>query len=252
MVHQTKLDEDLQGTPVDATRYTGMIESLMYLTSSRLDLVFAVCMCARYQAKPTENHLHAIKQIFRYLKVTTNMGLWYLKDTNISLTSYADANHAWCQDTRKSTSGNAQFLGDRLVSWSLKKQKSTVISSTKAKYIALSKCCAQILWMRSQLTYYGFKFNKIPLYYANKSVIALCYNNVQHSRLKHIDVWYHFINVQVENGGVELYFVRTEYHLAYIFTKALPRERFEFLVNKLRMKSISPEILKSLAEENEE
>ncbi|GKC10970.1 retrovirus-related pol polyprotein from transposon TNT 1-94 [Tanacetum coccineum] len=95
---------------------------------------------------------------------TINMGLWYLKDTDMSLTAYADANHVGCQDTRRSTSGSTQFLGDKLVSWSSKKQKSIAISSTEAEYIALSGCCAQILWMRSQLTDYGFQFNKIPLY----------------------------------------------------------------------------------------
>ncbi|GJW72865.1 hypothetical protein Tco_0132235 [Tanacetum coccineum] len=134
------------------------------------------------------------------------MCLWYSKDTGMCLTTYADADHTGCQDTRRSTSGSAQFLGDKLVSWSSKKQKCTAISSTEAEYIALYGCCAQILWMRSQLTDYGFQINKIPLYCDNKSVIALCCNNVQHSRAKHIDVRYHFINDQVENGIVELYF----------------------------------------------
>ncbi|GJT05804.1 retrovirus-related pol polyprotein from transposon TNT 1-94 [Tanacetum coccineum] len=164
MIENKKLDEDLQGKPVDATLYRGMIGSLMYLTSSRPDLNHVVCLCARYQAKPTEKHLQAVKRIFRYLNGTINMGLWYSKDTDMSLTAYADADHAGCQDTRRSTSGSAQFLGDKLVSWSSKKQKSTAISSTEAEYIALSGCCSQILWMRSQLTDYGFKFNKIPLY----------------------------------------------------------------------------------------
>ncbi|GJY04388.1 hypothetical protein Tco_0370328 [Tanacetum coccineum] len=251
-VEKSKLDEDLQGKPVDATLYHGMIGSLMYLTSSRPDLIYAVCLCARYQAKPTKKHLNAVKRIFRYLKGTINMGLWYSKDTGMSLTAYADADHAGCQDTRRSTSGSAQFLGDKLVSWSSKKQKCTAISSTEAEYIALSGCCAQILWMRSQLTDYGFQFNKIPLYCDNKSAIALCCNNVQHSRAKHIDVRYHFIKEQVENGIVELYFVRTEYQLADIFTKPLPRERFNFLIEKLGMRSMSPETLKRLSEEEDE
>ncbi|GJU02597.1 retrovirus-related pol polyprotein from transposon TNT 1-94 [Tanacetum coccineum] len=173
MIEKNKLDKDLQGTPVDATLYRGMIGSLMYLTSSRPDLIYVVCLYARYQAKPTEKHLNAVKRIFRYLKGTINMGLWYSKDTGMSLTAYSDADHAGCQDTRRSTSGSAQFLGDKLVSWSSKKQKSTAISSTEAGYIALSRCCAQILWMRSQLTDYGFQFNKIPLYCDNKSAIAL-------------------------------------------------------------------------------
>ncbi|GKD05917.1 hypothetical protein Tco_1180891, partial [Tanacetum coccineum] len=157
-----------------------------------------------------------------------------------------------CQDTRRSTSGSAQFLDDKLVSWSSKKQKRNVISSTEAEYISSSGCCAQILWMRSQLTDYGFQFNKIPLYYDNKSAIALCCNNVQHSRAKHIDVRYHFIKEQVENGIVEIYFVRTKYQLANIFTKPLPRERFNFLIEKLGMRSMSLELLKCLSEEEDE
>ncbi|GKF83453.1 hypothetical protein Tco_0245109 [Tanacetum coccineum] len=152
------------------------------------------------------------------------MGLWYSKDTDMSLTAYADADHVRCQDTRRSTSGSAQFLGNKLVSWSSKKQKSTAISSTEAEYIALSGC--------------------FPLYCDNKSVIALCCNNVQHLRAKHINVRYHFIKEQMENGIVELYFVRTEYQLADIFTKPLPKERFNFLIEKLGMRSMSPETLK--------
>nr|GFA18582.1 hypothetical protein [Tanacetum cinerariifolium] len=113
-------------------------------------------------------------------------------------------------------------------------------------------CFSQILWMRSQLTDYGFQFKKIPQYCDNKSVIALCYNNVQHSRAKQIDVRCHFIKEQVENGIVELYFVQTEYQLADIFTKALPRERFNFFIDKLGMKSMSPDKLKCLAEETDE
>ncbi|GKB81432.1 retrovirus-related pol polyprotein from transposon TNT 1-94 [Tanacetum coccineum] len=164
----------------------------------------------------------------------------------------ANAKHAGCQDTRRSTSGSMQFLGDRLVSWSSKRQKSIAISSTEAEYIAMSGCCAHILWMRSQLTDYGIGFNKIPMYCDNKSVIALCCNNVQHSRSKHIDIRFHFIKEQVENGVVELYFVNTEYQLADIFTKALGRERIEFLINKLGMRSFTPETLKQLADEAEE
>ncbi|GJY98700.1 putative ribonuclease H-like domain-containing protein [Tanacetum coccineum] len=106
---------------------------------------------------------------------------------------------------------------------------------TEAEYIAMSGCCSQILWMRSQLTDYGLGLNKTPIYCNNKSVIALCCNNVQHSQSKHIDIIFHFIKEQVENGVVELYFVNTEYQLADIFTKALCRERIEFLINKLGM-----------------
>nr|GEY48120.1 retrovirus-related Pol polyprotein from transposon TNT 1-94 [Tanacetum cinerariifolium] len=157
-----------------------------------------------------------------------------------------------CQDTRRSTSGSAQFLGDKLVSWSSKKQRSTAISTTEAEYISMSGCYAQILWMRSQLTDYVFAFNKIPLYCDNCSTIALCCNNVQHSRSKHIDIRHHFIREQVEKGVVEFFFVMTNYQLANIFTKALLRERFEFLLSRLGMKSMSPKTLKHLQEGKEE
>ncbi|GKD27766.1 hypothetical protein Tco_1233980 [Tanacetum coccineum] len=118
---------------------------LMYLTASRPDLVFAICMCARYHASPTKKHLEALKQVFWYVKGTINWGLWYLKDTVMALTAYADADHAGCQDTRRSTSRSAQFLGDKLVSWSSKKQKSIAISTTEAEYISMFGCYAQIL-----------------------------------------------------------------------------------------------------------
>ncbi|GJX24292.1 hypothetical protein Tco_0228737 [Tanacetum coccineum] len=141
----------------------------------------------------------------------------------MALTTYADADHAGCQDTQRSTSGSAQFLGVKL-----------------------------ILWMRSQLTNYGFAFNKIPLYRDNRSPIALCCNNVQHSRSKHINIRHHFILELVEKGVVELYFVTTDYQLADIFTKELPREHFEFLLPRLGMKSMTPKTLKRLQEGEEE
>ncbi|GJY47484.1 retrovirus-related pol polyprotein from transposon TNT 1-94 [Tanacetum coccineum] len=182
MVEKSKLDEDTQGKAVDPIHYRGMVDTLMYLTSSRPDLVYAV--------------------------------------------SFADVDHAGCQDTRRSTSGSMKLLGDRLVSWSSKRQKIATISSTEAEYIALFGCCAQVFWMRSQLIDYGLGFNKIPIY--------------------------HFIKEQVENGVVELYFVRRKYQLADIFTKALYRERIEFLIGKLRMRSFTPETLKELADEAKE
>nr|GEY37348.1 retrovirus-related Pol polyprotein from transposon TNT 1-94 [Tanacetum cinerariifolium] len=164
----------------------------------------------------------------------------------MDLKTVSHADHAGCQDTCRSTSGSVQFRGERLISWSSKREKSAAISSTEAKYIALSGCYAQILWMRSQLSDYGLAFNKIPMYCDNKSAIALCCNNVQHSRSKHIDIRYHFIKEHVENRVIELYFINTEYQLADLFTKALGRDRIEFLTNKLGMRSFTPETLKKL------
>ncbi|GJS48235.1 retrovirus-related pol polyprotein from transposon TNT 1-94 [Tanacetum coccineum] len=137
-VEKSKLDEDKKGKAIDPSHYRGIIGTLLYLTSSRPDLQFAICTCARNQAWPTDKHLHAVKRIFRYLRGTVNRGLWYPKDSSISLTVFADTDHAGCQDTRCSTSGSMQFLRDRLVSWSSKRQKSVAISSTEAEYIAMS------------------------------------------------------------------------------------------------------------------
>nr|GEW30565.1 hypothetical protein [Tanacetum cinerariifolium] len=144
------LDADLNGTSVDQTKYRSMVGALMYLTASRPDIVHATCYCARYQAKPTEKHLTVVKRIFRYLKDTINMGLWYLKDTGFKLTAFLDSDHAGSLDSRKSTSGGIQFLGgDKLVSWSSKKQDCTSMSSAEAEYLSLSACYAQVLWMRT-------------------------------------------------------------------------------------------------------
>nr|GEU54117.1 retrovirus-related Pol polyprotein from transposon TNT 1-94 [Tanacetum cinerariifolium] len=133
-----KLDLDQNGTPVDATEYRSMIGSLMYLTSSRLDIVHSTCLCARYQAKPTEKHLKEVKRIFRYLRGIVNTGLWYTKDSSFELTIFSDAKYAECKDTFKSTSGGAQFLGEKLVSWSiLQKDRPTAVSQGVKRWLRL-------------------------------------------------------------------------------------------------------------------
>nr|GEU56115.1 retrovirus-related Pol polyprotein from transposon TNT 1-94 [Tanacetum cinerariifolium] len=194
-----KINLDQNGTPVDATKYRSMIGALMYLTSSRPDIVHATYLCARYQAKPTEKHLKEVKMIFYYLWETINMGLWYTKNSGFELTGFLDADYAGCKDTFKSTSGGAQFLGEKL------------------------------------LTDYGFHFKKIPIYCDSKSTIAISCNPVQHSRTKHVAVRYHFIKEHVEKGTIELYFVKTDFQLADPFTKALPADRFNYLVRRLGM-----------------
>nr|GEU79754.1 hypothetical protein [Tanacetum cinerariifolium] len=160
MVEQAKVKLDLVGKPVDHTVYRSMIGSLMYHTSSRPDIMFATCICARYRANPNEHHVSAVKRIFRYLKGTINLCLWYPKDFGFDLTAYLDTDHAGCHLDRK----------------------------TKSEYVAVSGCCAQMLWMRTQLTDYVFFFDKVPIYCDSKSVIAISCNPVQHTRTKHIDV----------------------------------------------------------------
>nr|GEU59421.1 hypothetical protein [Tanacetum cinerariifolium] len=196
-----KLDLDQNGTLVDKMKYHSMIGTLMYLTSNRPDIVHATCLCARYQTKPTEKHLKEVKRIFRYLRGTINTGLWYTKDSGFELTGFLDADYAGCKDIFKSTFSGAQFLGEKLVSWSSKKQDS----------------------------------------------IAISCNPVQHSRTKHIVVCYHFIKEYVEKVTIELYFVKTDYQLADLFTKALPVDRFNYVVHRLGMRILSPQELDRLA-----
>nr|GFA13205.1 copia protein [Tanacetum cinerariifolium] len=223
-----KLDLDQNGSPVDATKYHSMIGALMCLTSSRPYIVHATCLCARYQDKPTKKHLKEVKRIFHYLQGTVNMDIWYTNDFGFELTGFLDAYYAGCE---------------KLVSWSSKKQDCMVLSTAEAKYVSLFACCAQVLWMRTQLTDYGFHFNKIPIYYDSKSAIAISCNPVQHSRTKHIIVRYHFIKEHVENGTIELYFVKMDYQLADLFTKALPVDRFNYLVRRLGMRNLSLQVL---------
>nr|GEV08696.1 retrovirus-related Pol polyprotein from transposon TNT 1-94 [Tanacetum cinerariifolium] len=211
-----KLDLDQNGTPIDAMKYRSMIGALMYLTSSRLDIVHATCLCARYQAKPTEKHLKEVKRIFCYLWGTVNTRLWYSKDSGFELIGFSDANYAGCKDTFKSTSGGAQFLGKKLVSWSSKKQDCMALSTAKAEYVSLSAC-------------------------------SISCNPVQRSRTIHIAVHYHFIKEHVEKGTIEQYFVKTDYQLADLFNKALLADRFNYLVCRLGMRSLSPQELDRLA-----
>nr|GFB03452.1 copia protein [Tanacetum cinerariifolium]GFB03487.1 copia protein [Tanacetum cinerariifolium] len=137
-----KLDLDQFRIPVDATKYRSMIGSLMYLTSSRPYIVHPTCVCARYEAQPTEKHFKEVKRIFRYLYGTVNIGLWYTKDFGFELTGFSDADYAGCKDTFKSTSDGAQFLSEKLVSWSSKKLECTSLSTAESEYVSLSACYA--------------------------------------------------------------------------------------------------------------
>nr|GEV03844.1 retrotransposon protein, putative, unclassified [Tanacetum cinerariifolium] len=213
----THLDADLSDTPVDQTKYHSMVGTLIYLTTSRPDIIHATCYCARYQAKQLEKHRTAIKWNFRYLKDTINMGLWYPKDTGFELTSFSYSDHTGRLDSHKSTSSGIRFLGgNKLVSWSSKKQDCTSMSLAKSNYVSLSVCCAQVLWLTTQLTDYGFHYDKIPMYCDSKAAIAISCDPVHHSLTKHIDDKYRFIKEKVEKGIVSLFFV----------TKALSEVRF--------------------------
>jgi hypothetical protein len=229
------LDADPNGKSVNSTVYRGMIGSLMYLTASRPDIMFATCLCARFQSDPKESHLLAVKRILRYLKGAPSLGLWYPKGSSLDLMGYSDSDHAGCKIDRKSTTGGCHFLGGKLVSWTSKKQTSVSMSTAEAEYVSAASCCAQILWMKNQLLDYGVKYSKTPIFCDNTSAIAISHNPVMHSKTKHIDIRYHFLRDHVMKGDIEIHFIPTDKQLADIFTKPLDEKTFKNLIGELGM-----------------
>jgi hypothetical protein len=218
-------DED-----VDPTLYRAIIGSLMYITASRPDIMFAVCVCARFQASPKTSHLTAAKRILRYLKGQPRLGLWYPMDGSLELEAYTDSDFGGCNQNRKSTSGGCQFLGGRLVSWQCKKQTTVALSTCEAEYVAAGSCCSQVLWMQQQLRDYGLNFTRTPIYIDNQSTMSITDNPVQHSKTKHIEIRHHFIRDCAEKNLIKLVKVHTDDNYADLYTKAFDRSRFEKLV----------------------
>ncbi|WJX34371.1 hypothetical protein P8452_22493 [Trifolium repens] len=224
---------------VDQKLYRGMIGSLLYLTASRPDILFSVCLCARFQSDPRESHFTAVKRNFRYLKATRNIGLLYQKSNDYKLIGFCDADYAGDRIERKSTSGNCQFIGENLISWASKRQTTIAMSIAEAEYISAAKCCTQLLWMKYQLEDYQLSSNNIPLYCDNTATIHLSKNPILHSRAKHIEIKHHFIRDYVQKGVIDLKFIETENQWADIFTKPLAVERFDFIKKNLNMMEIS-------------
>ena len=177
----------------------------------------------------------AVKRIYRYLKGSPRLGLWYPKDSGLELMGYSDSDHAGCKIDRKSTTGGCHFLGGKLVSQTSKKQTSVSTSTAEAEYVSAASCCAQILWMKNQLTDYGVQYTKTPIFCDNTSAIAITQNPVMHSKTKHIDIRYHFIRDHVMKGDIELHFIPTEKQLADVFTKPLDEKTFKYLISELGM-----------------
>ncbi|GKC86149.1 putative ribonuclease H-like domain-containing protein [Tanacetum coccineum] len=215
---------------VDVHLYRSMIGTLMYLTSSRPDIMFAVCACSRFQVTPKVSHMHAVKRIFRYLKGKPTLGLWYPKDSPMDLIAYSDSDYAGASIDRKSTTGGCQFLGSRLVSWQCKKQTIMANSTTEAEYIAASHCCGQVLWLQNQLLDYGYNFMRTKIHIDNESTISVIKNPVSHSKTKHIEIRFHFIRDSYEKKLIEMVKIHTDNNVADLLTKAFDVTRFEFLI----------------------
>ncbi|GJV66156.1 hypothetical protein Tco_1476984 [Tanacetum coccineum] len=206
MSSETKLTHDEEGEPIDNTKYRGMIGSLLYLTASRPDIMFSVCLCTCFQEAPKTSHLEAIKQIFRYIKGTSHLGLWYPKGTGLETIVYVDSDHA----------------GDY-------KQSALAISTTEAEYVSAGKACQQALWMKQALVDYEVKLNDVPVLFDNKGAIDLSKNPVLHSRTKHIEIRHHFLCDNVQKGNISIEKVAFEDNIADILTKPLKREPFNLL-----------------------
>lgn len=223
----SKLSKDGDGNSVDATLYKQIVGSLMYLTATRLDLMFAVSLISRYMEKPTVQHLTVAKRILRYLKGTLELGILYKHGQKAELLAYSDSDYAGDLDDRKSTSGYVFMLGSGVISWSSKKQPVVTLSTTEAEFIAAASCACQAIWLRRILENLGHDQRRcITVLCDNSSAIKLSKNPVMHGRSKHIDVRFHFLRDLSREGIVDLVHCASQEQLSDIMTKPLKLESF--------------------------
>lgn len=223
-----KVGRDEAGVKVDSTFYKQMVGSLMYLTATRPDLMFVVCLISRFMANPTELHLATAKRIMRYLKGTLEFGIWYGRGGNGDLLGYTDSDYAGDIDDCKSTSGYVFLLSGGAVAWSSRKQPIVTLSSTEAEYVAAATCACQAIWMKRILKEIGYaQEERMTLFCDNTSTIKLSRNAVMHGKSKHIRVRYHFLRELTKEGVVELVHCSTEEQLADIMTKPLKMASFQ-------------------------
>ncbi|GKA53798.1 putative ribonuclease H-like domain-containing protein [Tanacetum coccineum] len=219
------LVKDGDADDVDVHLYRSMIGSLMYLTTSRPDIMVVVCACARFQVTTKTSHLLAIKRIFRYLKGKPTLGLWYFRDSPFELVAYTDSDYVRATQDRKSTTRGCQFLGNRLISWQCKKQTVVATSTTEAEYVAVASCCRQVLWIQNQLLDYGYNFMNTVINIDNNSTIGIIENPVQHSKTKHIEIRHHFIRDCNAKKLIQMVKIHTDHNVADLLTKGFDAGR---------------------------
>ncbi|GJW24490.1 putative ribonuclease H-like domain-containing protein [Tanacetum coccineum] len=222
--------KDAKAEDVDVHLYRSMIGSLMYLTASRPDIMFVVCACARFQVTPKDSHLHVVKRFFRYLKGQPKLGLWYPKDSPFDLEAYTDSDYPGASIDRKSTIGDCQFLGRRLISWQCKKQTIVANSTTEAEYVAAASCCGHVLWIQNQMLDFGYNFMNTKIFIDNESTICIVKNLVFHSRTKHIEIRHHFIRDSNAKKLIQIIKIHTDKNVADLLTKAFDVGRFQYLI----------------------
>ncbi|GJT64278.1 putative ribonuclease H-like domain-containing protein [Tanacetum coccineum] len=230
METKVPLTKDEEAIDVDVHLYRSMIGSLMYLTASRPDIMYAVCVCSRFQVTPKTSHLNAVKRIFKYLKGKPNLGLWYPRESPFDLEAFSDSDYGGSNLDRKSTTGGCQFLGQRLISWQCKKQTIVATSTTEAEYVAAANCCGQVLWVQNQLLDYGFNFMNTKIHIDNESIICIVKNPVYHSKTKHIEIRHHFIRDCYEKKLISVEKIHTDLNVADLLTKPFDGPRFNYLV----------------------
>nr|GEX27220.1 putative ribonuclease H-like domain-containing protein [Tanacetum cinerariifolium] len=227
---QKPLVKDEEAADVDVHLYRSMIGSLMYLTASRSDIMFAVRAYSRFQVTPKTSHLHDVKGIFRYLKGKPRLGLWYPNVSSFDLKAFSYSDYAGANLDMNSTTGGYQFLGRRIISWQCKKQTNVASSTTEAEYVAATHCCGQVLWIQNQLLDYGFNFINTKIYIDNESTLCIVKNPVFHSKTKHIEIRHHFIRNAYEKKLIQVLRIHTDDNVADILTKAFDVSRFNFFV----------------------
>ncbi|GJV16998.1 putative ribonuclease H-like domain-containing protein [Tanacetum coccineum] len=198
------LVKDEEASDVDVHLYRSMIGSLMYVTASRPDIMFAVCACSSVSS-------------------------------SFDLESYSDSDYAGANLDRKSTTGGCQFLGRRLITWQCKKQTIVATSTTEAEYVAAASCCGQVLWIQNQMLDYGFNFMNTKIYIDNESTICIVKNPVYHSKIKHTAIRHHFIRDAYEKKLIHVLKIHTNDNVADLLTKAFYVSRFQFLVVSIEM-----------------
>ncbi|GJU26419.1 putative ribonuclease H-like domain-containing protein, partial [Tanacetum coccineum] len=240
METKVPLTKDEEAIDVDVHLYRSMIGSLMYLTASRPDIMYAVCVCSRFQVTPKTSHLNAVKRIFKYLKGKPNLGLWYPRESPFDLEAFSDSDYGGSNLDRKSTTGGCQFLGQRLISWQCKKQTIVATSTTEAEYVAAANCCGQVLWVQNQLLDYGFNFMNTKIHIDNESTIYIVKNPVYHSKTNHIEIRHHFIRDCYEKKLISVEKIHTNLNVADLLTKPFDGPRFNYLVVSIVLADVCP------------
>ncbi|KAE9587483.1 putative RNA-directed DNA polymerase [Lupinus albus] len=235
-----KLSRDIDGEKVDSTYFKQIVGSLMYLTTTRPDIMYAVCLISRYMERPTELHLKAAKRVFRYLKGTTDFGIFYKKSEGPILTGFTDSDYAGDVDDRRSTSGHVFMMGSSAISLASKKQQVVTLSTTEAEFIAAATSACQAIWLRRILEdLHFYQHGPTVIHCDNSSTIKLSRNPILHGRSKRIDVRYHFLRDLVTDKTIDLVYCRSEDQVADILTKPLKAEAFKKLCGLLGVYSSS-------------